>query len=152
MNPRLSLDSGLVLTQKLQCYAKCIGLSAEKEPDIYNAIRFGSVLENVVFDPETRAVDYDDSTLTENTRWYVTGQRYTEARANITNTPPVPTPSSTSPTPRSPAFPTAIPPTSFSSPATPAASSPPSPSSTAARPCSTSSPATPPRWLAPRTA
>ncbi|KAJ0163951.1 Phosphoenolpyruvate carboxykinase [ATP], partial [Colletotrichum tanaceti] len=50
------------------CYAKTIGLSAEKEPDIYGAIRFGSVLENVVFDPETRVVDYDDCTLTENTR------------------------------------------------------------------------------------
>merc|ERR1711977_678159 len=50
------------------CYAKTIGLSAEKEPDIYNAIKFGSVLENVVFDPETREVDYDNSTLTENTR------------------------------------------------------------------------------------
>lgn len=51
------------------CYAKCIGLSAEKEPDIFNAIRFGSVLENVVFNQETREVDYDDATLTENTRW-----------------------------------------------------------------------------------
>ncbi|KAI5295963.1 Protein kinase C-like 1 [Ascosphaera acerosa] len=50
------------------CYAKCVGLSAEKEPDIYNAIRFGSILENVVFDPVTRQVDYDDVTLTENTR------------------------------------------------------------------------------------
>ncbi|KAG4421022.1 hypothetical protein IFR04_005891 [Cadophora malorum] len=50
------------------CYAKCIGLSAEKEPDIFGAIKFGSVLENVVFSPETRLVDYDDSTLTENTR------------------------------------------------------------------------------------
>lgn len=50
------------------CYAKCIGLSAEKEPDIFNAIRFGSILENVVFNPDTRVVDYDDTTLTENTR------------------------------------------------------------------------------------
>jgi phosphoenolpyruvate carboxykinase (ATP) len=50
------------------CYAKCVGLSAEKEPEIYNSIRFGSVLENVVFNPETREVDYDDVTLTENTR------------------------------------------------------------------------------------
>ncbi|KAL4922260.1 phosphoenolpyruvate carboxykinase-domain-containing protein [Aspergillus aurantiobrunneus] len=50
------------------CYAKCIGLSQEKEPDIFNAIRFGSVLENVVFDPISRVVNYDDSTLTENTR------------------------------------------------------------------------------------
>ncbi|KAL8657356.1 MAG: hypothetical protein Q9226_002005 [Calogaya cf. arnoldii] len=50
------------------CYAKCINLSAEKEPDIFNAIKFGSILENVVFDPETRQTNYDDATLTENTR------------------------------------------------------------------------------------
>ena len=50
------------------CYAKCISLSEEKEPDIFRAIRFGSILENVVFDPETRDVDYDNKTLTENTR------------------------------------------------------------------------------------
>lgn len=50
------------------CYAKTIDLTAEKEPQIYNAIRFGSVLENVVFDNETREVDYSDTSITENTR------------------------------------------------------------------------------------
>ncbi|MDQ0215775.1 phosphoenolpyruvate carboxykinase (ATP) [Oikeobacillus pervagus] len=50
------------------CYAKCIGLSREKEPQIYDAIRFGSVLENVVLDPDSRIPNYDDNTLTENTR------------------------------------------------------------------------------------
>ncbi|MGE8006345.1 phosphoenolpyruvate carboxykinase (ATP) [Lysinibacillus sp. NPDC093216] len=50
------------------CYAKTINLSSEKEPEIYNAIRFGSVLENVAVDPETRVCDYDDGSLTENTR------------------------------------------------------------------------------------
>ncbi|MBB3906980.1 phosphoenolpyruvate carboxykinase (ATP) [Anoxybacillus rupiensis] len=50
------------------CYAKCINLSREKEPQIFDAIRFGAVLENVVLDENTRIPDYDNATLTENTR------------------------------------------------------------------------------------
>ncbi len=50
------------------CYAKVIEISRDAEPDIYRALRFGSVLENVMFDPTTRDVDYDDARLTQNTR------------------------------------------------------------------------------------
>ncbi len=51
------------------CYAKVIRLDPEGEPDIYATTkRFGTILENVVFDPETRVLDLDDATLTENTR------------------------------------------------------------------------------------
>ena len=50
------------------CYAKVIHLTAESEPEIFDAIRFGSVLENVVYDPATHRVLYDDASITENTR------------------------------------------------------------------------------------
>lgn len=50
------------------CYAKAVGLTREKEPEIYDAIRFGAILENVGYDARTGAVDYDDTSLTENTR------------------------------------------------------------------------------------
>ena len=50
------------------CYAKCIKLSHAGEPQIWNAIRFGSVLENTVLNPDTRVPDYDLDTKTENTR------------------------------------------------------------------------------------
>lgn len=49
------------------CYAKCINLSEEKEPEIWNAIKFGSVVENVVLD-ENRVPDFDNVSITENTR------------------------------------------------------------------------------------
>jgi phosphoenolpyruvate carboxykinase (ATP) len=51
------------------CYAKCIKLSRESEPEIYDAtLRFGSIMENVVFDATTRIVDFDNDSKTENTR------------------------------------------------------------------------------------
>ena len=50
------------------CYAKCINLSEQKEPEIFRAIRYGSILENTIQDPVSHEVDYDDVSITENTR------------------------------------------------------------------------------------
>jgi phosphoenolpyruvate carboxykinase (ATP) len=50
------------------CYAKCIRLTPDREPEIFRAIRFGTVLENVVVDETSREVDYDSAAITENTR------------------------------------------------------------------------------------
>lgn len=50
------------------CYAKVIRLSKEKEPQIWNAIRYGTLLENVLYHPNTRDVDFHNKQITENTR------------------------------------------------------------------------------------
>ncbi|EGV60597.1 Protein kinase C-like 1 [Yamadazyma tenuis] len=50
------------------CYAKCLDLSAEKEPEIFNSIKFGAILENAIYDPLTKVVDYNNASITENTR------------------------------------------------------------------------------------
>src|ERR671938_407841 len=57
-----------VFNFEVGCYAKTIDLSKEKEFQIYHAIRFGSVLENVMVDRQSREVDYEDDYVTENTR------------------------------------------------------------------------------------
>ena len=50
------------------CYAKLINLNPQEEPDIYNAIKKGALVENVVFDNETKEIDFSDGTKTQNTR------------------------------------------------------------------------------------
>ncbi len=50
------------------CYAKCINLSKETEPQIYSAIRFGAMLENLKFHEGTRTIDFEDTSITQNTR------------------------------------------------------------------------------------
>lgn len=50
------------------CYAKCIRLSKENEPEIWNAVRFGAVAENVLLFEDSRIIDFNDDSITENTR------------------------------------------------------------------------------------
>jgi phosphoenolpyruvate carboxykinase (ATP) len=60
-------DSG-VFNFEGGCYAKCVNLTEEKEPQIYQAIKRGALLENIRFFPGTNKVNYDDISVTENTR------------------------------------------------------------------------------------
>ena len=69
-------------------YAKTIGLTADREPEIFQAAQqFGSVLENVILDPATRAPRFDDDSRTENTR-AAFPLRYLDPRAGGTGAPP----------------------------------------------------------------
>ena len=61
-------DEDTVFNFEGGCYAKCIDLSKEKEPEIWDAIKEGAILENVTFKNNSNEVDFKDSSITENTR------------------------------------------------------------------------------------
>lgn len=61
-------DSGSVFNFEGGCYAKCIDLTAEKEPEIYAAIKPGALVENTKYFEETNTVNFEDCSITENTR------------------------------------------------------------------------------------
>ena len=61
-------DDNLVFNFEGGCYAKCIGLSEEKEPEIYRAVKRGALVENVTFFAGTDRINFDDASVTENTR------------------------------------------------------------------------------------
>jgi phosphoenolpyruvate carboxykinase (ATP) len=61
-------DNDSVFNFEGGCYAKTIDLSKEKEPDIYNAIKYGAIVENVTFFEGTNKIDYTSKKITENTR------------------------------------------------------------------------------------
>lgn len=61
-------DSDSVFNIEGGCYAKCVNLTQEKEPQIFNAIKSGTLLENIKFYPNTNRVDYSNIEITENTR------------------------------------------------------------------------------------
>lgn len=61
-------DSKGIFNLEGGCYAKCVGLDESKEPQIFRAVRFGALIENIGFFPGTRVADYNDIGKTENTR------------------------------------------------------------------------------------